>query len=137
MECGGSLRKVGGSFGRFVVSGEFPVVTRVPLQALRDPELEPEAIRSALAMIHPAFRASAQYEHDGLSERAGVPVVVKVETVNPIRAFKGRGTWLAIEGLVAQGTIGPERPVVAASTGNFGQGVAFAARAFGVPAIVF
>ena len=69
MECGGSLRKVGGSFGRFVVSGEFPVVTRVPFPARRDPELEPEAIRSGLARIHPAFRASAQYEHDGLTSR--------------------------------------------------------------------
>src|SRR5258706_6230293 len=137
MECGGSLRKVGGSFGRFVVSGELPVVTSVPFPARRDPELEPEAIRSGLARIHPAFRASAQYEHDGLASRAGVPIVVKVETVNPIRAFKGRGTWLAIEGLAGEGTIGPDRPGVAASTGNFGPGGAFAARAFGVPAIVF
>ena len=112
------------------------MVTSVPFPARRDPELEPEAIRSGLARIHPAFRASAQYENEDLSSRAGVPIVVKVETVNPIRAFKGRGTWLAIEGLAGEGTIGPDRPVVAASTGNFGQGVAFAARAFDVPAIV-
>ena len=109
----------------------------MPFQARRDPELEPEAIRSGLARIHPAFRASPQYEHEGLAARAGFPIVVKVETVNPIRAFKGRGTWLAIEGLVGEGTIGRDRPVVCASTGNFGQGVAFAARAFDVPAIVF
>jgi threonine dehydratase len=109
----------------------------VPFQVRRDPELEPEAIRAGLARIHPAFRASPQYEHEALSARAGVPVIVKVETVNPIRAFKGRGTWLAIEGLVGERTLGPERPVVCASTGNFGQGVAFAARAFEVPAIVF
>jgi len=137
MECGGALRKVCGSFGRFVVPGKLPVVTSVPFPARRDPELEPEAIRSALARIHPAFRASPQYAHEGLAARAGMPVVVKVETVNPIRAFKGRGTWLAIEGLVGEGTIGRDRPVVCASTGNFGQGVAFAARAFGVPALVF
>jgi threonine dehydratase len=133
----GTLRKVCGSFGRFVVSSECPAVTSVSFPARRDPELEPEAIRSGLASIHPAFRASPQYEHEGLAARAGVPVVVKVETVNPIRAFKGRGTWLAIEGLVGEGRIGRDRPVVAASTGNFGQGVAFAARAFDVPAIVF
>jgi threonine dehydratase len=64
-------------------------------------------------------------------------VVVKVETVNPIRAFKGRGTWLGVEAWVGQGRAGPERPLVVASTGNFGQGVAYAARASGVPAVVF
>jgi len=109
----------------------------VPFRARRDPELEPEAIRAAHARIHPAFRGSPQYLHEGLSRAAGVEVVVKVECVNPIRAFKGRGTWLVVEGLVGEGRVGPDRPAVAASTGNFGQGLAFAARAHGVPAVVF
>ncbi len=102
-----------------------------------DPELEPSAIRAASARIHPAFLGSPQYLHAGLSARAGVPVVVKVESVNPIGAFKGRGTWLQVGELVRTGTAGPDRPVVAASTGNFGQGIAFAAQAHGVPAVVF
>ena len=33
--------------------------------------------------------------------------------------------------------LGPDRPVVVASSGNFGQGVAYAARAAGVGAVVF
>ncbi len=73
----------------------------------------------------------------GLSARLGVPVVVKVETVNPIRSFKGRGTWIVMAALAGEGTVGPERPVVCVSAGNFGQGVAYAARALGVPAVVF
>lgn len=105
--------------------------------ARQDPELEPAAIRAAHGTIHPAFVGSPQFVHEGLSRVAGVDVVLKVECVNPIRAFKGRGTWLAIAGLVGEGTLGPARPVVAASTGNFGQGVAFAARAHGVPAVIF
>jgi threonine dehydratase len=109
----------------------------VPFRARRDPELEPDAIRAAHARIHPAFRGSPQYLHEGLSRAAGVDVIVKVESVNPIRAFKGRGTWLAIEGLAGEGRVGPDRPAVAASTGNFGQGLAYAARAHGVPAVVF
>jgi threonine dehydratase len=109
----------------------------VPFRARRDPELEPDAIRAAHARIHPVFRGSPQYLHEGLSAAAGVDVVVKVECVNPIRAFKGRGTWLVIEGLAGEGRVGPDRPAVAASTGNFGQGLAFAARAHGVPAVVF
>ena len=101
------------------------------------PELTPEAIRAASTAIEPAFTRSPQFVHDGLSARLGVPVVVKVETVNPIRAFKGRGTWVAVHGLAGEGRIGPERPIVVASAGNFGQGVAYAARSLGVRAVVF
>ncbi len=39
--------------------------------------------------------------------------------------------------MAGEGTIGPERAIVCASAGNFGQGVAYAARAHGVPAVVF
>ncbi len=101
------------------------------------PELEADAIRAAHATIHPAFRDSPQYVHDGLSARLGVPVIVKVETLNPIRSFKGRGTWVAVHALAHEGAITPDRAVVCASAGNFGQGVAFAARARGLPAVVF
>ncbi len=83
------------------------------------------------------FLDSPQFVHEGLSARAGFPVIVKVETVNPIRSFKGRGTWLAIRALFEEGRIGPARAVVVESAGNFGQGVAYAARAFGVGAVVF
>jgi threonine dehydratase len=100
-------------------------------------ELTPEAILAASAAIDPVFRDSPQFVHDGLSAQLGVPVVVKVETVNPIRSFKGRGTWVAVQGLVGEGRIGPDRPIVVASAGNFGQGVAYAARAIDVPAVVF
>ena len=64
-------------------------------------------------------------------------MIVKVETVNPIGAFKGRGTWTGLRALLERGAVGEGRPVVAASTGNFGQGIAYAARARGVPAIVY
>jgi threonine dehydratase len=101
------------------------------------PELEPAAIRAAAQSIDPVFTLTPQFVHDVLSERLGVPVVVKVETVNPIRSFKGRGTWVAVHGLAGEGRIGPQRPIVVASAGNFGQGVAYAARSLGVPAVVF
>jgi threonine dehydratase len=107
-----------------------------PMAALVDP-LDPSAIRAALATLDPVFAGSPQFVHEGLSRRAGRSVVVKVETVNPIRSFKGRGTWHAVRELVGEGVVGPDRPLVAASTGNFGQGVAYAGRAFGVPVTVF
>ena len=101
------------------------------------PDLEPAAIRAARAGIDPVFTDSPQYVHDGLSARLGAPVIVKVETVNPIRSFKGRGTWVVMAALAGEGTVGPERAVVCVSAGNFGQGVAYAARALGVSAVVF
>jgi threonine dehydratase len=101
------------------------------------PELEPAAIRAAHALIDPVFTHSPQYVHEGLSARLGVPVIVKIETVNPIGCFKGRGTWVVVSGLVGEGQIGPDRGVVCASAGNFGQGVAYAARANRIPAVVF
>ncbi len=101
------------------------------------PELEPATISAAHPRIPRAFRDTPQFVHEGLSARLGVPVIVKVETVNPIRSFKGRGTWVAVTDLVTQERIGADRPVVCASAGNFGQGVAYAARALGMPSIVF
>ena len=102
-----------------------------------EPALAPDAIRAARDGIDPVFLDSPQFVHDGLSARLGVPVIVKVETVNPIRSFKGRGTWVAVHALAGEGRIGPERPIACVSAGNFGQGVAYAARALGIPAIVF
>lgn len=101
------------------------------------PELQPDAIRAAVDAIDPVFLGGPQYVHEGLSARLGVPVIVKVETVNPIRSFKGRGTSVVVRALAADGTIGTDRPVVCASAGNFGQGVAYAARTLGISSIVF
>src|SRR4051812_41057045 len=115
-------RRTGGSFGPFHARGP-PFEGAPPMLTI--PELEPAAIRAAGDRIDPAFTRSPQYVHEGLSARLGAPVIVKVETVNPIRAFKGRGTWLAVQALAAYGRIGPERAVVVASAGNFGQGVAY------------
>ncbi len=101
------------------------------------PELTADAIRDAHDRIDPAFTHSPQYVHEGLSRRLRVPVIVKVETVNPIRSFKGRGTWVVVHALAEEGRIGPGRPIVVASAGNFGQGIAYAARPLGIEAVVF
>ena len=103
----------------------------------READLEPGAIRAALERIDPAFTRSPQFVHETLSARLSVPVIVKIECVNPIRSFKGRGSSVAMQGLVSEGRIGPDRPVVCASAGNFGQGVAIVGRSLGVPSVVF
>jgi threonine dehydratase len=96
-----------------------------------------DAIRAARQRIPAVFRNSPQFISETLSHELGAPVVVKVETANPIGCFKGRGTWLAVSELQARGAVGERRGVVVASAGNFGQGVAYAGRALGVPVVVF
>jgi threonine dehydratase len=100
-------------------------------------EVSPSTIEAARSRIPSVFRDTPQFVSEPLSDELGVPVVVKVETANPIGCFKGRGTWLAVAELLARGAVGEGRGLVVASAGNFGQGVAYAARALGVPVVVY
>ncbi len=82
-----------------------------------------DRIARAAREIDPVFRNSPQYRAESLGMALGADLVVKVETVNPIRSFKGRGTDFFVRELAD-----PSIPLVCASAGNFGQGLAFAAR---------
>ncbi len=62
-----------------------------------------------------------------------VPVGVKCEQLQPVGAFKVRGAFTAISRLPAADRA---RGVITHSSGNHGQAVAFAARHFGVRAII-
>jgi len=77
-------------------------------------------IREAARIIDPVFLNTPQYHADSLSRSLGTKVIVKVETANPIRSFKGRGAeYLASKF--------PKRSrLLTASAGNFGQAVAYA-----------
>jgi threonine dehydratase len=81
-----------------------------------------ERIEQAFNTIDPVFLNSPQYEVESLSKVLGCTLIVKVETVNPIRSFKGRGS----EWLVAQAK---ENHLMCASAGNFGQAMAYSCRA--------
>ena len=83
-------------------------------------------------MIDPVFLETPQFVCEPLSDRLGMTTVLKVECVNPIRSFKGRGTDYLLHRL------GPQPAgLVCASAGNFGQGMAYAARKRGVAMTVF
>ena len=90
-----------------------------------------DRIANAATVIDPVFLDSPQFLAESLDRELGVRLVVKVETMNPIRSFKGRGTELvtaSVEG----------RPhLVCATAGNFGQGMAWSARKRGLPITVF
>jgi threonine dehydratase len=94
-------------------------------------DLSLERIVAAQEEIDPVFLDTPQFVDDRLSAPLGREVLVKVETLNPIGSFKGRGTWLLAREL------DPARAWVCATAGNFGQGLAYAARERGARADVF
>jgi threonine dehydratase len=61
----------------------------------------------------------------------GCQLVVKIETLNPIRSFKGRGAEYLVSSLSGQPRL------VCSTAGNFGQGMAYAARKRGLPITIF
>ncbi len=86
-------------------------------------DLRPERIEAAVARIDPVFRTTPQFVDLRLSEVLGREVVVKVETLNPIGSFKARGASVLVDRLDSAGTW------VCSTAGNFGQALAFHARA--------
>jgi threonine dehydratase len=81
-----------------------------------------ERIEAAATKIDSVFLHTPQYVDDALSQALGVRVALKVETLNPIRSFKGRGADL----LVSEADVAA--PLLCASAGNFGQAMAYACR---------
>jgi threonine dehydratase len=91
-----------------------------------------DSISMASRVIDPVFRDTPQFEADALGRRLNVRILLKVETVNPIRSFKGRGTDYFL-----RATADLPKKLVTASAGNFGQGLAWAARSRGIALVVF
>ncbi|HEY8257248.1 MAG TPA: threonine/serine dehydratase [Gemmatimonadales bacterium] len=92
-----------------------------------------DALRSAAQVLEGVAVRTPLVEVPGLSERLGWPVLLKCEQLQPIGAFKIRGAYNAISRVAAQGRV---TGVVTQSSGNHGQAVAFAARAFGLRAVI-
>jgi threonine dehydratase len=90
-------------------------------------------VLSAAAAIRPYLSPTALLRHPLLDQALGVEVWVKHENHQPTGAFKVRGGVNLLsrfdEAERAQG-------VIAASTGNHGQSIAWAAQRFGVRAVI-
>ena len=99
-----------------------------------DHRLSLEAIAEAASTIDPVFLHSPQYECGPLSAQLGCELTLKVETANPIRSFKGRGADYFLTKVVGRGS---KRDLVCASTGNFGQAMAYACRKHARDLVVF
>jgi len=92
-----------------------------------------DVLKARLA-LRPYLLPTPVLEPAALTLALGCRAVLKCENLNPTGAFKVRG------GINLLAALEPEvrmRGVVAASTGNHGQSVAYAARIFGSPATIF
>lgn len=91
-------------------------------------------IRDAVHSIDPVFLHSPQFGSSPLDVALGCSVTLKVETLNPVRSFKGRGAELVLSRLVSERR---HPSVVCASAGNLGQALAYSGARRGVPVTVF
>jgi len=109
-----------------------------PLPAVHDTPMTNQTfptaagIAAASRSIDPLFANSPLIEQQTANLALGLRLFAKVETLNPIRSFKGRGTgwWL-------ENQAGSDVAVVTASAGNFGQGLAYACAKRGRAIVIF
>ena len=62
--------------------------------------LDLDRIRLARTTIDPVFLDTPQYECAALGDVLGCSITLKIETLNPVRSFKGRGTETALSCVV-------------------------------------
>jgi threonine dehydratase len=101
----------------------FPEASMTPLSCQR--------IAEAVDYIDAEFLGTPQFEADAIGRRFGGRLVVKIETMNPVRSFKARGALFHVSQLAEP------KHLVCATAGNFGQGMAYAARKHGMPITIF
>lgn len=90
-----------------------------------------KGVLAARSKIDPVFLASPIVRPGALSRELDMELVLKDETANPIGSFKGRGASVLIR------SYPPGTGFACGSAGNFGQAMAWAARAHGCRLTVF
>lgn len=99
---------------------------------VQETRLDTARIRAARRAIDPVFLDTPLYRCEALEPGLGCAVSVKLETANPVRSFKGRGTEVVASLLADNGP----RAVVCASAGNLGQALAWSGRGRGLDVTV-
>ncbi|MFI6011700.1 threonine/serine dehydratase [Streptomyces sp. NPDC051243] len=99
---------------------------------MQETRLDTARIRAARQVIDPVFLDTPLYRCEALEPALGCAVSIKLETANPVRSFKARGTELVASRLAGHGS----RAVVCASAGNLGQALAWSGRRRGLDVTV-
>ncbi len=90
-------------------------------------------ILQAQKRIRPYLARTPLHSYPAINALVGTTLFIKHENYQPVGAFKVRGGINLVSQLSKEER---ERGVISASTGNHGQSVAYAARLFGVKAII-
>ena len=93
-----------------------------------------EGIKNARKNISPFILETPLVYSDILSNSLGIEIWLKNETVSPIASFKLRG---ALNHLIEAKKTKIIKAAVATSTGNHGQGVAYASKLLNIPGHIF
>ncbi len=99
---------------------------------MQETRLNTARIQAARRVIDPIFLDTPLYRCEALEPDLGCTVSIKLETANPIRSFKARGTEVVASLLAGNGP----RAVVCASAGNLGQALAWSGRGRGLEVTV-
>jgi threonine dehydratase len=94
----------------------------------------PEDVDSAARALRPHLSPTPLQVSRAFTDKARCHVYLKIESIQPIRAFKVRG---ALNKLIRMPEPQRAAGVITASAGNHGMGVAYAAAVFKVPATVY
>ncbi len=105
--------------------------SQIQRENMQTPSLA-DVLRARL-QVRPFLRPTPLFSYPALSRLVGTEVWVKHENHQPVGAFKVRGGVNLISQLSADEQ---RRGVIAASTGNHGQSIAYAAELFGIRAII-
>lgn len=89
-------------------------------------------LEESAALVHAVLAPTPQYRWPLLEARLGTTLFVKHENHLPVGAFKVRGGLVLMDRLKRDGV----RHVVAATRGNHGQSIAFAAKRAGIEATI-
>ncbi|MHA2251528.1 MAG: threonine ammonia-lyase, partial [Candidatus Kariarchaeaceae archaeon] len=98
---------------------------------MKEPEFND--VLQAKQRIQNYLLKTPMYSYSGINELIGTEVFIKHENYQPINAFKVRGGINLVSQLSEEDK---KKGVIAASTGNHGQSVAYAGKVFGVKVIV-
>lgn len=99
---------------------------------MQETRLDTARIQAARGLIDPIFLDTPLYPCEALEPHLGCGVSIKLETANPVRSFKARGTELVASLLAGDGS----EAVVCASAGNLGQALAWSGRGRGLDVTV-
>ena len=91
-----------------------------------------DRVRAAVGAIDPVFLDTPTLRCAPLGQALGCSVALKIETLNPVRSFKGRGTETVAAAARQQGA----SRMVCASAGNLGQALAYSGSARGLAVTV-